>query len=198
MHEAKTWRLFIAVPFPWRVQAALEENTALLRRSCVKGSFTRRENLHLTLAFLGETAPERLEELRAVLDGCAGAPLALSFGPLGRFKRPEGDILWRQVNAEEGLFRLQAALSAALTARGFPLEDRPFRPHLTLARRARLAPGESLEALSRQLPPLSFRAEQICLLRSELGGGAPVYMPLYRTKLGTGRVNSPGNNPAAR
>lgn len=176
-------RLFIAIEFPEEIKAELEKSAALLRRACKQGTFTRRENFHLTLAFLGQVPSQRVNEITGIMDACASPSIPITIGHMGRFKHREGDVLWRQIEADSGLFQLQSDLAAALRAQGFPLEEREYKPHLTLARRAVLKDGMKLFELSAQMPDLNYTAEHMTLMRSEPIGGQIRYTPLHRTSL---------------
>lgn len=180
-------RLFIAIEFPEDIKAELEKSAALLCRACERGTFTRRENFHLTLAFLGQVPPSRIREITDLMDACSAPPVPLTIGHMGRFKRREGDILWRQVEAEPALFQLQTALASRLRAQGFSLEDRDFKPHLTLARRAVLKDGVKLIDLSAKMPELEYTAASISLMDSEQRSGRRTYTVLHRTAMNAAR-----------
>ena len=174
-------RLFIAVEFPESLLNELEENIRSLRGAFDSARFSRRENLHITLVFLGEAPPSRVKDITRAMDSCSGMPFTLKIGRLGRFKRAGGDILWRSIQAPDILYQVQETLSAQLRLAGFSLEDRPFKPHLTLARAAVLAPGQQLEALSRNYPPLECTVQGMTLMRSERIQGKLTYTALHRT-----------------
>lgn len=176
-------RLFIAIECPETVKAALEEQAALVRSACVRGTFTRREQFHLTLAFLGQVSSQRTREIAALMDDRVSPPIPITIGHMGRFRRREGDILWRQIEADAGLIKLQRTLAAALRAHGFALEARAFQPHLTLARRVILKNGVKLSDLSAAMPDLTYAAAHITLMRSHQVNGKLVYTPLHRTAL---------------
>ena len=174
-------RLFIAIECPEEVKAELEQSAALIRRACTRGTFSRRENFHLTLVFLGQVPASRVAEITAAMDACAVPPFRITIGHMGRFKRNDGDILWRQISAEDSLTVLQGNLSTRLREKGFPLEDRGFRPHLTMARRAVLKEGGKLAELSAEMPELTYVAGGMTLMRSELLRDGPVYTPVFET-----------------
>ena len=174
-------RLFIAIECPEEIKAELDRSMALIRRSCVKGTFSRRENFHLTLIFLGQVPAARAAEIAAAMDACNLPPFPVTIGHMGRFRRREGDILWRQIAADDRLLTLQSRLSALLREQGFSLEDRGFRPHLTMARRAVLRAGTGLAELSAKMPELTYTAAGMTLMRSELSRSGPVYTPVHDT-----------------
>jgi 2'-5' RNA ligase len=98
--------------------------------------WVRAENLHVTLKFLGETEPAKLGPLQNVLSAIRSAePVSLEFRGLGFFpndKRPR--VFWAGMEASANLKSLAAEADQATHRLGFPLEERPFTPHLTLAR----------------------------------------------------------------
>lgn len=168
-------RLFFALQLPDEVRQALSPALDLARRAAGDGvGFTRLEQLHFTLAFLGEqptpdSAIAAGEALRAA------AQFELGIGGRGAFpgmSRPR--VLWLGVT--EGSAALCAAaekLQAALRERGFPLDDRKFQPHLTLGRvkpRGDRDARRTLEALP--LGELArFPVRSVELMQSVLGAG---------------------------
>jgi len=155
--EASSLRLFLALwPTP-SVRAAL-----CARRDAVAwppgSSVVADERLHLTLHFIGNV-PHALwpRLLPALWVPCPS--IAIELGAAQSW--PRGLVVLPALAVPEPLRTLHAALAAALTSLGLPVEARPFRPHLTLARRAagaRLPPvGE----------PLRWRASGYVLVNSE-------------------------------
>ena len=131
-------RLFFGLSFDPPARAAFAAVQAQLRRMAERGNFTAPENFHLTLAFLGEVEPARLPELFSLLRTASFPPLALTFDRLDRF---DGGIWHLDPMPSAALSEGQAGLEAALRAAGFPLEDRPYVPHLTLGRKLVLPDG---------------------------------------------------------
>ncbi len=156
-------RLFIAILLSEGVRDGLCEAMRNLRPCLRNGSFTARENLHLTLSFLGETAPERLDAVREVMEEADVPPFRLRIDAIGSFHRKNGDIYWAGIERSDALLRLQEELNAALAQRGFPVERREFRPHLTLVRRAILSSGAP-DTFS--MPTLEMDVEKISLMCS--------------------------------
>jgi 2'-5' RNA ligase len=119
------------------------------------------EKLHATLHFIGRFPRDRLEALGTALDGVATAPLRL--GLLGS-EVWRGGIAVATLADLPALHELHAQLGAALAAVGVALEERPFRPHVTLARQARGARPPAT------LPALDWRSDGFALVASR--GGA--------------------------
>lgn len=158
-------RLFLAMPLPPEAADALEAAAARLRAQARRGSFSRRENYHLTLAFLGETPPSALPALRRAAEEAAAGRTAfpLALGGAGRFAGREGDTWWIGLAPSAPLAELAAGLDAALRRAGFAPPGREFRPHLTLARRVD-APGFAPARL--EVEPAAWQAERLCLMES--------------------------------
>lgn len=173
-------RLFIALELPEPIKDGLQENAELLRMYCDRGSFSPRENYHITLAFLGEQPECRVSDLIAAMDACGAESFRIAFMGLGEF---ENSVVWRGIEASEELEQLQRELTAQLRLRDFDLERRAFKPHLTLARRVILKENMQLSSLSVHLKPLSFQVNKMTLMRSELSNTGAIYTPFYQKLL---------------
>ena len=170
-------RLFIAINLPDAVKDSLESAVKTLRRQGVKANWSRRENFHLTLAFLGEL--ESAEPAITAMEQVRARKFSLRFTDSGRFRREGGDIFWLGVAQSEPLMELQAELHQALRREGLRLERRPYRPHLTLARRLRDR-GETV--LTQSLPD-AVPVRGISLMRSDRVEGKVQYTELYWREL---------------
>lgn len=162
-------RLFVAIRFPDPVLNMLEEELRRLRVQAPEANWSRRENLHLTLEFLGEV--KEPAPVIAAMERVKGNPFPLTFTVPGRFSRRGGDILWMGVAPSEPLMELQAQLHRALEEAGYWLEHRPYQPHLTLARRLQ-------DQGARVMPELNLRpvrVKQVSLMRSERVAGRLCY-----------------------
>lgn len=188
-------RTFVAIELPPDVLQALSQARERLRQgdSGRAGRWVRTEGVHLTLAFLGEVPTERLQTIAmAVSRACQGvSAFSVTVGGLGCFpntRRPR--VVWMGVQDASGeLAALQAAVGRELAAHGFPKEDRPFRPHLTLARVAQDADRAAVEALVRQVGEGRVGAQQdmlvsrVSLMRSDLRPEGALYTELWATEL---------------
>lgn len=176
-------RLFLAVNLNEEIKDYLSEAIRQLKRNASSGNFTRRENLHLTLVFLGETREDELGAVKRAMDRVEGEPFRLSFHGFGRFKRRGGDIHWVGVDRAEALLSVQKQLSEALEEEGFSLENREYAPHLTLGREVRVS-GSSEDiygSLTGEKREMSV--SKISLMRSERIGGTLVYTEIYAKEL---------------
>jgi 2'-5' RNA ligase len=186
MAPEATIRAFLALDHPAEIRRGLARVQESLRRS-VRGEirWVRPEGIHLTLQFLGDVPASGIDRIAAVVQGATAgeAPFALAVGGPGVFPDPRRPrILWLGLTGEMGrLTRFQEALARALAGIGFPEEERPFRPHLTLAR------IRSPQGLSGLGPVLEkgyayavgpYVATGLSLYRSELTPGGALYTRL--------------------
>lgn len=157
-------RLFFAIPFSPEIRRVLLDAQDALRRQVHSANFTRPENLHLTLAFLGETP--RLREAARIAAGISAGPFPLTAGGTGRF----GELWWVGVLPNPALEALASELRNALRNDGFPVEDRPFQPHITLARQVSF---DTMPKLT--VPDASMTVRRVSLMKSERIGGKLLY-----------------------
>lgn len=128
----------MALEVPEPVRREVARRTAGLRERLPRARWVDPENIHLTLLFLGQTPDDHVPALSAKLrEAFAGhAPMTVRLSGGGTFppKRP-ARVAWIGMEAPEELMAVQAgAVAAAVDAVGFEPEQRPFRPHVTLAR----------------------------------------------------------------
>jgi 2'-5' RNA ligase len=188
--------MFVAITPPQAVIDELTRATEELRARHRGLRWSRPEQAHLTLAFLGEIGEEALPDLGAGIGAVAARtpPLDLSLGDGGRFGHR---VLWTRVRGEtEALDTLVEAVRAAAEHAGVPLGERPYRPHLTLARardeRTDLAPA--VDALA-CFDGTAWTAGELHLVRSHLGagaGGTAAHEPFGTSALSGERRGFPG------
>ncbi|HZT57942.1 MAG TPA: RNA 2',3'-cyclic phosphodiesterase [Pyrinomonadaceae bacterium] len=177
------WRLFFAVELPRDLKARVGEHLKRLRESFphVRASWEKPEKIHITLKFIGEVEASRVEELARAAERAAATvePFELTINAPGAFP-PHGPprVLWLGVEDPSArLSKLQRALEDEASRAGFPREQRPFKPHLTLARIRAPQGARELAAAHRETPfgPQSFDVSELVLMRSELGPGGSRY-----------------------
>lgn len=177
-------RLFIAILFPQEIKDSLCETMHVLQQNASRGNFTRRENLHLTLAFLGETS--KLGEIKQAMDGVSAGPFPLSFGGLGTFGRTGGNIFWVGVKNSKALTDVYTRLWAELSHAEFKPEDRVFKPHLTLGREVQVGSTFSLKEFEKSVAPMNMDVTKLSLMKSERIQGRLTYTEIYSKQLGSG------------
>jgi 2'-5' RNA ligase len=183
-------RLFIAVPLP---QELTDRAAALLPPALPALKRVRPELMHITLAFLGWTPDEHLdavvEAARAAATGHGAFDLA--FAGAGRFPasgRPR--VVWLGVGeGSDPLGRLAASVTAELRGRQLTFDDRPFAPHLTLARVRADASGPEARTVAAALdgiavPQLGTRVDRIAVVESVLSPKGPRYTARADVPLG--------------
>jgi len=189
-------RAFVAVDLgaPVKTQLGVLQRELKARTPAGAVRWVPPDAVHLTLKFLGDVPEERVGEIVAALQRVCGplAPLSFSVAGAGCFpnlRRP--NVVWVGVEDPSGALRaLQAAVEKALNPLGFPPENRPFKPHLTLGRTQRNAPGEDLHAVGERVGALAVGTlgqvdvREILLMRSDLLPGGARYTPLARILLG--------------
>ena len=170
-------RLFVAIVPPlealMHLGAAIADVRALVDDSL---TWTTQEQWHLTLAFLGEVDDLRRDRVQTRLARAASRspPLHLAIASAGVFgSRQRPRVLWAGVDGDvAALIRLAQSTGAAARRSGIPVEERRYRPHVTLARcRHQVDVGPVLDNLSSYVGP-SWTGERLHLVRSHLGQGA--------------------------
>ncbi|MGH7505056.1 MAG: RNA 2',3'-cyclic phosphodiesterase [Longimicrobiales bacterium] len=184
-------RAFIAINLPEGERARLWEALSILRDQELPVRWTVPDAIHLTVKFLGDVNEKRVPELRRRLCSVAERypPFALSLGGLGAFPDVRhARIWWIGVRRIAVLSALHGALEASLDEAGFPRDDRPFSPHLTVGREkgdGRAAPDRRIrEALTHVAYASTIDVREVDLMRSHLGGGAPRYERIVQAPLG--------------
>ena len=183
-------RAFLGIGLPADVRETIVSAIAQVRGLAAPVAWTAPRNLHITLFFLGETSSERTALVERSMQVVASGIEPFSLTPEGGGAFPgtrNPRILWVGFLEPLELVRqLQQNMESALSEAGFPREDRPFHPHITVGRtRGALPPawGERfVQALAGKrfgiVPVSSFT-----LYDSRLGQGGAVYTPLCDFRL---------------
>lgn len=133
-------RLFVGLASDAAVRGALARLSDSLQ-ACIPARYVPPELYHLTLAFLGQRGEESLPGLQAaLLDTAASAEaFSLTLEGIGYFGRDTDAILYAAAGDCPALSKLADTLRSRLTAAGETFDEKPMVPHVTLARKARLA-----------------------------------------------------------
>lgn len=194
--DPTTNRLFIALKLP---DAAIEEIGSFINDMPTMAAqnvrWMPRENVHLTLLFLGDTSTELIPQLKEqILEAAANtSPFTLRLGETGAFPSYHTPkILWVGLDGEvRKLMQFQGRIEGNLRTIGFEPERRPFSPHITVGRAVRdltrQYEGDIGFSWRRSVLPAS-RAEipvkELHVLRSRLQTGGAVYEPVFSAPLG--------------
>lgn len=170
-----TWRVFCAVELPHEARAQLQDHIARLRREIpdVAASWSRVENIHLTLKFYGNIEVDRIATISAAVEQAVKnvAPFEIGVCKTGSFR---SQVLWIGVSDASGtLTRLHQRLGS---------EDRAFRPHLTIARIRRPEGARRLvdAHLQMKFENVSILVKEVVLFRSELSPKGSKYTAISK------------------
>jgi 2'-5' RNA ligase len=188
-------RAFLGVGLPAVVRETIASAIAELRGLHAPVAWTAPKNLHITLDFLGEILPERVSSIersmRVVASGIG--PFSLTAEGGGAFPGTRNPrVFWVGFLEPLELVRqLQQNMGNALSGAGFPPEDRPFHPHITVGRTRGTLPPAWGERFVRALSGKGFGVVPVSsftLYESRLGPGGAVYTPLCDFRLeGSGK-----------
>ena len=161
-------RLFIAIKLSEEMKAALTDAQRAMFDRGVRGNYSPEENLHLTLAFIGE-----VPDPQPVLDALGTVrftPFTLTLDGVGCF----GDLWWAGLKDSAALESTARRVRRALAEHAIPFDRKRFSPHITLIRKA----AGKLPGI--RIRPAGMRVRSISLMRSERGKRGMIY-----TELGT-------------
>jgi RNA 2',3'-cyclic 3'-phosphodiesterase len=186
-----TWRVFCAIELPDDVRERLHEHIAKLRAQIpdAGASWSRVENIHLTMKFFGNVATDQIPKISAAATRSAEqfAQFKVQIGSTGVFPRPSrAQVLWIGITDPSGkLTELQQRFENECATEGFEKEERAYRPHLTIAR---LRKPEGARTLADAHLRMKFNATDITLkelivFRSELSPKGSRYSAISRHPL---------------
>jgi 2'-5' RNA ligase len=190
------WRLFIAIELPEEVLSALVKIQARLKQqpSSQAVRWVDPKGIHLTLKFLGDVPVDQRDTLQDALTRAVHGllPFDLATGGLGCFPNPKRPrVVWVGIQGQmDILHTLRDAVEAQIAPLGYPTEDRPFSPHLTLGRVRREADRRDVSRLGELVAgtaleqAVAWHINQVCLIRSELKPSGAVYTSLFQAALG--------------
>ena len=189
--ERNTYRTFIALEMPAKLRATIIDYIKQLRDKVpdISASWSREDNLHLTLKFLGDVPVARIVDVSAAASAAARAsdPFELILGGCGVFPtKGKPSVLWIGIeDPRGGLHKVQQSLEEECAARGFTRDSRAFHPHLTIARIRKPQRMKDLAAahLASDFPAQTFTAKELVVFRSELLPQGSRHTPISRHEL---------------
>ncbi|GHU94627.1 hypothetical protein FACS1894208_06020 [Clostridia bacterium] len=176
-------RLFIAMTFNNATLARLITLREELRSKSQSGRFSLDDNLHLTLAFIGEVSPNKVDKIKTIMDTITFEPFSAAIERVGRFKRNGGDIWWAGLREDKPLMDLQRKIEHKLALCGFEMGERAgvrgvperrFYPHITLGREV------VTDCKPWTVEPFGETVSHIDLMLSERVDGKLTYTSIYR------------------
>lgn len=163
-------RLFIAIKFSPEIENALLSLQSEMRKSGISGNYTKQENLHLTLAFIGESDhPDKVIE---ALNNVEFEPFDMSLEKqLGNF----GDIIWIGIQKNPALMSLARKVRKALDDHHINYDRKSFRPHITLIRKAWSGTSNFIANNKTGLSEAKMTVDKFSLMQSQRISGKLVY-----------------------
>ncbi len=182
-------RCFIAVALPGPLKRAVGEVILKLKESGADIKWVPYENLHLTLKFLGATGEELIDEIKGALNKKLShyAPFYIKIGGVGYF--PGGRtprVIWVGIEEPGSLADICADVENVMVKFGYPREERPFSPHLTIGR---VRSPKRVAEVTRRLEGFrtvafdEFMVKEVTLMKSELKPGGAEYSGLAEISL---------------
>lgn len=171
-------RLFFAIWPDGKTRELLDQAANQMHATC-GGRRTRRETIHITLAFLGDVPADRVDVLRMLAGEVAVPNFELVLTKLGWWKHNK--VAWAAPDATpEAMADLVRGLEIGLRAAGFQFDARPYLPHATLVRKANCHQALTLDA------PVFWKVEDFVLVRSVTDASGAAYEVIGRWPLGKG------------
>ncbi|KWT90933.1 RNA 2',3'-cyclic phosphodiesterase [Candidatus Magnetominusculus xianensis] len=182
-------RTFIAVDISEEQRAVIGQTVSTLKHTRSGVRWVRPENLHLTLKFLGSIDETSIDKISQVLKELSAgyAPFKMELKTIGAFsslKRP--DVIWIGVKKSLELETLAADIEQKLSVIGFKKEDRPYSPHLTIARVKNLKGYDEIYEKLKALSDKDFGAcevTEVSLMKSDLTPDGAQYTHLKSFRL---------------
>ena len=163
-------RIFIGIKFPDCLEAILKIQEEL-RSLDPKANYTKKDNIHLTLAFLGELNDWQVARAKQILKGIEHPEFSAKIVRASKLR----DMAVLEVAPEPLLLSLQSKVEECLRSAGFALDRRRFYPHITLSRKTKAQVSGSFSIKS--------TVQEIVLFSSERNEKGLIYRPLYIKKL---------------
>ena len=160
-------RLFIAIQFPERVKNALLYLQQDMKDCGMKGNYTKEENLHLTLAFIGEYKDP--EAVMDALDGIDLEPFYIELEGFGNY----GDLYWAGIKESTELKNTVKRIRHVLADNGIPFDKKKFSPHITVLRKASFTGNP--DSFKIYVPDEKMKVDSISLMRSDRGKSGMIY-----------------------
>jgi 2'-5' RNA ligase len=200
-------RIFIGIDLDPEIRGRISRFLEGVQGFAADARWVRSESLHITLKFIGEQTPERVEAIAERLRRVKGGEFEIRSGGYGFFPTAKAPrVFWIGIHAGPQLAELAGSIDVATAELGIPREDRPFSPHLTLARagagrssgspkwRKGDAPNATFAVLEKRLAAMgeldfgTMTAREFILYQSQLSPKGSQYTKLQRFSLRPGET----------
>lgn len=171
---------FYAVELPGKAKENLEEAAGKLKTILPFKSWVHPQDLHITLAFLGNADASRVNAANKLIESALSRQSAFELGidHLGTFGRKDSPrIFWAGLEDSDTLKKVREDVFTSCLTAGFELEKRPFSPHITLARKWTGESPFTYKTNPFKEEKIKFDAERVVLYKTHLGK-SPKYEPI--------------------
>lgn len=165
-------RLFVAIQLSDEMKKTITGTMHELKKAGVKGSYVPLQNLHVTLAFIGET--KDAASVKEAMKNVSCKPFRMSFTDMGTFD----NLLWVGIKGNQGLNKLARYVGEALDAAEIPYDHKKFVPHVTIIRKMG-GPWKKVAA-----PGGGMMVKKVSVMKSDLKDGKRVYTEIFTIDLG--------------
>ncbi|MGI6731303.1 MAG: RNA 2',3'-cyclic phosphodiesterase [Anaerovoracaceae bacterium] len=176
-------RLFIALNFENEVKKQISDIIEKVESSSIQGKFLKEEHMHLTVEFLGEIQEDQVDLIKNIMDQIEFKAFTLRPNKLGYFKRREGNIYWLGLEKNNTLMNIHEALHQRLIDNGFELEDREYRPHITIGRKVKIKDPFPINEINDGIKKIEINIDCVDLMKSEFKDGKLIYSLLHSKQL---------------
>lgn len=161
-------RIFIAVQLSDEMKKAMVGIMHELKKQGITGDFVPMQNLHMTLAFLGEV--DDPTQIRQVMDRISVEKSRISVSEFGNF----GDVFWAGIKGNQKLKKYVADLRKELKTNGLSCDEKKFTPHVTLIRKQK-----GKRPVNVSIPKTDMVVTKVSLMKSEIKDGKRIYKEIY-------------------
>ena len=170
-------RLFVAVKFSPEIEKSLTDLQAKMKERGVTGNYTDNEKFHLTLAFIGEY--DNPDKVMKALSKVEFEPFEISLEEtIGNF----GDILWVGLKRNFKLMSLAESVRKALENEHIPFDRKPFKPHITIIRKAKIFSEQEKYIKSLRMENVKMTVEKFSLMHAHIENGKLIYTEIGNIK----------------
>jgi len=186
--SSKSIRTFIALEISEEIKDKIEKIQSTIKLTdSIKGSWVKKENLHLTLKFLGDTQIKYIEEIKEKIRECFKDKNSINcnLADIGTFPNEKiPRVIWVGIkNGALEIINLASNLEISLSQLGFKKEKRDFKTHITICRPKQISDYQkfknTLKEINRQFSPQEFTINKITFFESKLSPQGSIYTPIF-------------------
>lgn len=169
-------RLFIAINFSEELKDLIYEKELLLENKMINGHIQSKNNLHLTLVFIGET--NKPKEISDILNNMNEKQFDIFVKGIKYFNQRGKRLYYLDIEKNNNLIKIYNYLFNELSLKGFDIEEREYKPHITLAREVELSENVNIENLN-----YTYKIKRISLMESKKINNELKYIEIYGRNL---------------